>query len=144
MYYKENRMKKNSRCLMSALAAMVALSLTIIILYETNVLLEGSLCGDANTEFIAVMLMELVTICALPVALRMFCFRVVRVYIERHGLPGHLRMAMLRLMILTIPMVANVLCYYLFMKVAFAYLAVILAISLVFILPTTERCESEQ
>lgn len=129
---------------MSALAVAIILSLAIIMLYETNVLLEGSLCGDANTEFMAVMLMELLTICAVPVALRMFRFRMVRTHIERHGAPGHLRLAMLRLMLLTVPMVANILCYYLFVKVAFAYLAIILAISLVFILPTTERCESEQ
>lgn len=129
---------------MSALAVAIILSLAIIMLYETNVLLEGSLCGDANTEFMAVMLMELLTICAVPVALRMFRFRMVRTHIELHGAPGHLRMAMLRLMLLTVPMVANILCYYLFVKVAFAYLAIILAISLVFILPTTERCESEQ
>lgn len=129
---------------MSVLAASAVLSLTVIILYETNLILEGSLCGSANTEFIAVMLMELLTICAVPVALRMFRFRIVRTHIEQHGAPGHLRLAMLRLMLLVVPMVANILCYYLFMKVAFAYLAIILAISLVFILPTTERCESEQ
>ena len=53
-------------------------------------------------------------------------------------------MASARMMLLAVPLLLNILFYYLFMKVMFAYLAIILAISLIFIIPTVARCESEQ
>ena len=42
-----------------------------------------------------------------------------------------------------LPMLANVVFYYLFMNVAFGYMGIILFLSACFILPTKARCEDE-
>ena len=44
---------------------------------------------------------------------------------------------------LTVPMVVNTLLYYLFMNVAFGYLAIILALCIFFVFPSMSRCEAE-
>ena len=49
----------------------------------------------------------------------------------------------LRLAMLTVPMVVNTLLYYLFMNVAFGYLAIILALCIFFVFPSMSRCEAE-
>lgn len=137
-------MKRNSRRLFAILMATLAVAIAIIVVYETNILTEGAMYGDANVEFLVIMIMELLTICVIPIALRMFRFSIIRNYIEENGLTGHFRMASARMMLLAVPLLLNVLFYYLFMKVMFAYLAIILAISLIFIIPTVARCELEQ
>lgn len=129
--------------LMTIFIASLLLNAMIIIIYETNILLEGGLCGDANSEFLASTAMQLITIGEIPLALRMFKFNGVRAYITANGIQGHYRMALIRMMMLMVPLTINVLCYYLFMKASFAYLAVIIAISLIFIIPTQSRCDSE-
>ncbi len=41
------------------------------------------------------------------------------------------------------PMLVNAVLYYVFMNVAFGYMAIILFLSTLFIFPTQERCEQE-
>lgn len=136
-------MKTYSKCLMAYLITSVGVALAIVALFETNILLEGGLCGNAEMEFLITTVMQLVTICMIPLALRLFKTTLVRKYITEKKEKGHFRMALIRMNMLLIPMITDIICYYLFMKVAFAYLAIILAISLVFIIPTKERCNSE-
>ena len=47
------------------------------------------------------------------------------------------------MLMLCLPMVANTLLYYIYMNVAFGYMAIILLLSLCFVLPTMARCEAE-
>ena len=54
-----------------------------------------------------------------------------------------LRFGMTRLLALCLPMVINTILYYLYMNVAFGYLAIVLLLALTFIVPTKARCESE-
>ena len=54
-----------------------------------------------------------------------------------------LRWGSLRMLMLCVPMVINTLCYYLFMNVAFAYMAIILFICLFLVYPSLDRCYSE-
>jgi hypothetical protein len=49
----------------------------------------------------------------------------------------------LRLGLLSVPMILNTLFYYLFMNVAFGYMAIILFLCLFFVVPTMDRCQSE-
>lgn len=128
---------------MTTLVSSVVLALLIIAVYESGVLLEGGMTGDANAEFLTMMTMELLTVCAIPVSLRLFRFEAVKRYIATRRERGHYRMALTRMALLVVPMLVNLMCYYMFVKVAFAYLALILAISLVFIIPTKNRCASE-
>lgn len=133
----------NSKKLMTVFVASLILEAAIVLIYELQILLEGGLCDNANAEFLAGMVMDVVTIAAIPLALRLFKFSAISNYISSHGAEGHYRCALLRMMMLVVPMLVNTLCYYLFVRVSFVYLAIILAISLVFIIPTKKRCDSE-
>lgn len=136
-------MKKNSTRLMAYMIASVAITVLTVVVFETGILTEGMLCGNVQSEFLVTSIMQLITVFAIPLALRLFKFNAVRNHITQHGIKGHYRMAVLRLAMLTLPMMINMVCYYLFVKVAFAYLAIILALSLIFIIPTQRRCDSE-
>ena len=51
--------------------------------------------------------------------------------------------SLVRLEMLLMPMLVNAVLYYVFMNVAFGYMAIILFLSTLFIFPTQERCEQE-
>lgn len=128
---------------MTTFIAALVLAAMIIAVYETGAIMEGGMTGDANAEFLSLSTLVLATLALIPLALRLFRFKAVAEYIARHRERGHYRMAMLRMAMLCVPLLANLMCYYLFMRVGFAYLALILAISLFFIVPTKDRCASE-
>ena len=152
-------MNKYRSWLTTELTVAVFIVLIVIGLYETNILLEGALCnGNKEQEFIVTTILQILTICNIPLALRLFKFEavkkvympyqvnqnlVVKKVISEKREKGHFHMASLRMSLLTVPMIANIVCYYIYMNVAFLYLTIILAISLVFIIPTKDRCDSE-
>lgn len=121
----------------------IVLAAVMVVLYETQTILEGALAGDVQGEFLAVTVMELLTICSIPVALRLFKFRKVREIIERKKAEGLYLMALVRMALICLPMLVNTLLYYLYMAPAFGYMAIIGFISMAFITPTVTRCESE-
>lgn len=133
----------NSKKLMPIFIGAIVLDLLIVIAYETEMILEGALCGDVETEFFVTLVMEFITISEIPLALRLFKFESVRSIIKSQGAAGHFQCALVRMAMLMIPLMINIICYYLFVKVTFLYLAIIIAISLVFIIPTKSRCDSE-
>lgn len=136
-------MKQLSKGLMSVFYAAVILELCIVALYETNIIIEGGFAGNVTAEFIVATVMELSTIIIVPVALRMIKYGAVRNIIRREKEEGLRKMALLRMAMLVLPLLVNTMCYYLFMNAAFAYMAIVLAISLVFIIPTETRCKIE-
>ena len=124
----------------------ILLSFTLVplamLLFETGLLESGMLAGaDANGEFLAAMVMELLTIAFIPFALKMFKLRYVA---SRLVSPeALLRFGLVRLALVVVPMLVNTLLYYLYLNVAFGYLAIILALCLFFVFPTKDRCEAE-
>lgn len=136
-------MKETSRKLMIPYIGSIVLAAVMVVLYETQTILEGALAGDVQGEFLAVTVMELLTICSIPVALRLFKFRKVREIIERKKAEGLYLMALVRMALICLPMLVNTLLYYLYMAPAFGYMAIIGFISMAFITPTVTRCESE-
>ena len=81
------------------------------------------------------MAMEILTIAFIPLALKLFKLRAVA---KRLRTPQALLcLGSLRLAMLTVPMVVNTLLYYLFMNVAFGYLAIILLGTLLLCLPVS-------
>ena len=135
--------KQLSKRLMSTFYASVILELLMVTLYETDFILEGGMTGHNTAEFIMCTIMELLTIIVIPIALRMIKYGAVVNIIREKQQQGLYSIAMIRMSLLIVPMLVNTLCYYLFMNVAFAYMAVVLAISLFFIIPTKGRCEAE-
>lgn len=121
----------------------IAVCLAIIIPYENDWLLSGSLQSDKVLEYYVAIAMELITICLIPLSLRLFKFRIVRNSLKRNPVSGLKRWGSIRLAMLTIPMMVNAWLYYQFMNVAFGYMGIIGLLSLVFVYPSRTRCESE-
>lgn len=136
-------MKNTRNILMCEACASIVLVLVTVILYETDTLLSGALATDGNAEFILVSLMELVTICLIPLALRLFKFKRVRESLVATRSKGLARWGTLRLMLLCLPMLVNTFLYYQFMNVAFGYMGIIGLICLVFVWPGMKRCMAE-
>lgn len=136
-------MKRTKNILTAVMYGSIILSLAITILYETETLLPGDLTTDKNAEFLTVSLMEVITICLIPLALRLFKFKKVGQALVSNPAKELLQWGTLRLAMLCLPMVINTLLYYLYMNVAFGYMAIIGLISLIFVNPSMGRCTSE-
>lgn len=136
-------MKKTSKRLMSAFYLAVILELLIIVCFESDIILQGGFAGQHTAEFIIATIMELLSVIVVPIALRLIKYGAVQNIIRRDREEGLYKVSMLRMLLLIIPMLLNTLFYYHFLNVAFAYLAIVLAISLVFVIPTEKRCISE-
>ncbi len=135
-------MKHTRTVLMTTFCAFLVVSAVLVVLFETEILPTGLLkTEEKSDEFVLLCLMELLTICVIPLALRLFRFsRVARRLTSPEAL---LRWAGLRLYMLCVPMVANLLLYYLYFNVAFGYMGIILLLCLFFVVPTRTRCEGE-
>lgn len=118
----------------------IVVSLLTVVLFETATLMPGVLADDVEIQFVVVSLLELLTVCIIPLAVRMFRFKMVRDDIKA----GHyIRWAFVRLLMLALLLIANTLLYYIYMNVAFGYMAVILLISMIFIYPSGARVKRE-
>ncbi len=135
-------MKHTQHRLMAIFCTFTVLSAVVAVLCESGILPEGVLkTADGSAEFAAAMVMELTTICVIPVALRLFKWKAVA---RRVATPeGLLCLGSVRLLMLCVPMLANTVLYYLYVNVAFGYLAIILFLCMAFVLPTKERCAAE-
>ena len=137
-------MRKTQHILMTVFLSAIILSLFMVIVFENEWLLAGSNVGESKTEFYLTVIMEIVTVCVIPVALKLFKFRRVRhELVSENSSRKLLRWGLFRLGMLCLPMVVNTLLYYLFMNVAFGYMGIILCLCLFFIVPTMDRCTFE-
>ena len=118
-----------------------------IVLNENDVFnIVGSAHENTNSDFLSASIMEVITICFIPVSLRLFKFGAIRQAIKDDKTPllnTFFAYSLVRLEMLLMPMLVNAVLYYVFMNVAFGYMAIILFLSTLFIFPTQERCEQE-
>ncbi len=121
----------------------LALTLCVVVASEADLLPVGYEASQTPREFVVVFAMEALTIAAVPFALWMFRWGLVRRRLQAGGEEALLRWSLLRLYLLILPMVANALLYYAFMNVAFGYMGIILFLSLFFIYPSKARCQQE-
>lgn len=129
---------------MGVLLAGIALSVLLVLLYETNVLEAGALAGSANMEFLVLSAMEILVLAMIPLALRLFKFSAIRRQLTATPEPALKKWGIVRLLMFLVPMVACTWMYYLFfMKAAFGYLTIILLICLGFVVPTMDKCNAE-
>lgn len=136
-------MKRTQSILTIEIAAFVVAALIVVGLFESNTLLEGSLADSKTNEFFVVTAMELLTLCTVPLALRLFKFKSVERSLKENGQQALLKWGTIRIMLIVVPMLLNVILFYLFGNVAFGYMAIILFLCLFFIYPTKSRCEAE-
>jgi hypothetical protein len=140
---KEKDMKKVSKQLMAFYTAQVALALVVIVLFELNVMPEGIKADDKQSEFALTSVMELITLGAAFLGLRLFKFKTVHNDLVTRKERAMWKWGMARLIILEAPMVIDTLLYYIYMNPTFGYLAIILLLCLPFVFPSYNRCVSE-
>ena len=121
----------------------IVLSAIIIILGELDIRPNGILANDKQVEFVIMSMMEILTIIAIPVALKLFKFKAIANKLASDTLLHFERWGIVRLCLLNVPMVINLVCYYLFVGAGFGYLAIILFLSLFFVYPSLSRCYNE-
>ncbi|MBO5058654.1 MAG: hypothetical protein J6C05_02745 [Prevotella sp.] len=120
---------------------MIIIPVIVAILYETDVLLAGDLAvaGNESAEFIATIVMELLTLAAIPLALRLFKMAGDKICDE----VSLMRFSLIRLAILLGPLWGNTLLYYLFMNATFGYMAIITLIAMAFVYPAKQQFQND-
>ena len=136
-------MKSISKRLVVIYMSLAAIALAIIILYETNILEAGVMEEQKQSEFILTALMELISLGAAFLGLRLFKFKAVHQDLVSRQEPAMWTWGLVRLLILEVPMVLDTLLYYIYMNTTFGYLAVMLLLCLPFVFPSVNRCLAE-
>lgn len=90
-------------------------------------------------EFLCTIAMELVTIVFIPIALRLFKTKDVERRLDEGDIRTFKTWSIVRILMITVPLLMNTLLYYLFMNTTFGYMALILLICLPFIYPATRK-----
>ena len=136
-------MKKVSKQLMAFYIAQIALALVFVVLFELELLPVGTQAFDKQSEFILAAVMEIVSLGAAFLGLRLFKFKTIQKDLVRRKEKAMWKWGMTRLLILEAPMVINTLLYYIYMNTTFGYLAIILLLCLPFVYPSLSRCNAE-
>lgn len=124
--------------------------LLLIILFESETIPTGLLASESSMDFVATTLLELFTLAAIPLALRWMRINAIRQRIqavrqtdEKTRIHTYTPIAQIRSALLLIPMILNTIGYYLFLSVAFGYMAIIIFLCLPFTYPSQERIIEE-
>jgi len=136
-------MKSISKRLVVIYMSLAAIALAIILLYETDILEAGVMEEQKQSEFILTALMELVSLGAAFMGLRLFKFKAVHQELVSLKESAMWKWGVIRLLILEVPMVVDTLLYYIYMNTTFGYLAVMLLLCLPFVFPSVNRCLAE-
>lgn len=132
-------MNKTISLLRTVLIANVGVAVVIAAFYELDILPSGMLAGRAQDEFLSTISMELITIVFIPVALRLFKTKDVEKRLEEGNIKAFRKWGLVRILMITVPLVLNTLLYYSFMNTTFGYMALILLICLPFIYPASRK-----
>lgn len=132
-------MNKTISLLRTVLIANVGVAVVIAALYELDILPSGMFTGRPQDEFLSTISMELITIVFIPVALRLFKTKDVEKRLEEGNIKAFRKWGLVRILMITVPLVLNTLFYYSFMNTTFGYMALILLICLPFIYPASRK-----
>ena len=132
-------MNKTISLLRTVLIANVGVAVVIAALYELDILPSGMLAGRPQDEFLSTIFMELTTIVFIPVALRLFKTMNVEKRLEEGNIKVFRKWGLVRILMITLPLVLNTLLYYSFMNTTFGYMALILIICLPFTFPAARK-----
>lgn len=135
-------MKKIQKSLLLEFYSIIIITLILVIVFEFELLMPITLPDNNGLEFAITTAMELITICFLPLTLKLFKFKIIHNILknapEKLFLWGNVRLIIFGFLV-----IFNTLFYYTFMNVAFAYMAIISLLCMFFIYPSMIRCNSE-
>lgn len=123
--------------------AFILFGLFIVVAFESSPEIQGVLSSEGPSLFYCTFVMELVTVCIIPLSLRLFKFRKIADDLKQRGEAALNHWGQVRLCLLALPMWVNVLFYYLSMNTTFGYMAIILLLCMPFVYPSMSRCLSE-
>lgn len=106
----------------------LSVAIIIVVLYEGELLETGMLTEDTSMEFVLTTLMELLSLAAVFVGLRMFKKKRIHDDLTTRKALALRFWGLIRLCIIGLPLSLNVLFYYLFMNTTFGYMAIIMAL----------------
>lgn len=132
-------MKKTVNILRTLFIASVGIAVVVAALYELDILPTGVLADRPQDEFLCTIAMELVTIVFIPIALRLFKTKDVDRRLDDGDIKTFKTWSIVRILMITVPLLMNTLLYYIFMNTTFGYMALILLICLPFIYPATRK-----
>lgn len=136
-------MEKTQKILMGLFMGLLAMTLLLVVLYETDVLEAGTMTDNQQTEFLATTMMELLTLAGVFLALRLFKFKGIHQQLVSQQAPALLKWGSLRLLLLEVPMLCNTYLYYIYVAPTFGYMAIIQLLCLPFVWPSMDRCMAE-
>ena len=132
-------MKKTVNILRTLFIASVGIAVVVAALYELDILPSGVLADRPQDEFLCTIAMELVTIVFIPIALRLFKTKDVDRRLDEGDIKTFKTWSIVRILMITVPLLMNTLLYYSFMNTTFCYMALILLVFLPFIYPATRK-----
>ena len=136
-------MNRTRKILTSILWATILVVLILAVLFELDILIPGFLSGSPMTEYTCAVVMEILTLVAIPLSLSLFKWKSIALQLRSKKASALLCWGTVRLTLLCLPILLNVLFYYAFLNPAFAYLAIILLLCLFFVYPSQTRCDAE-
>lgn len=131
------------KMLLALFVLPVAGAIGMVCLFESMVLEPGAYAAHHTSEFLWLTVMEMTTLAAAWLALRLFRFRRVRNDLATRRERALLRWGSIRILLLNGPLLLDTLLYYIYMQTTFGYMAIILAICLAFVYPSASRCRYE-
>ncbi len=137
-------MRKDTTKLKILFFAPIILSALFALGCETDIIESG--CGitaeDNMGEVISLYMMEIVTLCAIPLALRLFKFGAIARKVKSSR-QWFMRLATVRITMLTVPLLIDTMLYYHYMAPTYAYMAVMILLAMAFVYPSESRCKNE-
>lgn len=121
-------------------SAILAIGIFVLVSFLFN---DMIFIEDPQLDFIFLTAMELITLCVIPFALRLFKFKWVKKRIKKQGTKGLLDLKASQIVMLSSPMILNAIIYLMNRQVAHFYLAVILFLCMIFIYPSQEKLVNE-
>ena len=99
---------------------------------------------DKQTGYVVQMVMILLTLSLVPLALRLFKFKLIHASLLASPAAALLKWGSVRILVLGLLLVTNTLLYYIYgFEPSFGYLAVMILLTMPFVVPTMSRCKAE-
>ena len=136
-------MEKTQKILMTLYVGFILVTALVVVLCETGVVQTGALADDKQSEFFVTTILELGTLGAAFLGLRLFKFGSVHKELVTKKAPALRTFGLIRLLLLEMLLLINTLLYYIYMNPTFGYLAIMLLLCLPFIYPSMNRCLAE-
>ena len=142
----EQQIKRLARILKGEYALLWIFSLALVVLYECGILPQGIFAGNAQAEYIMQVTCILLTVCLIPLSLRLFSLSLTR-YVSLLPLPEALksyrRWNEIRIALLLAPALIDLSAYYWTLDTTGLLCAGMVIIASLFCIPSKERLLNE-